>query len=1604
MKRAFLIGLIVLLLGGAAVGIWYHTPVRTAYFTDADTIRVPVAAADPRDVLWQPPSRLHVELDGDGDSYEPRLSWDGTSIYFVRGKAGENADILVSHRTPRGWTRPEPVSALNSDYDDLGPEPGADDTTIYFYSNRPGGAGGYDLWMSSRGERGWMPPVNLGPRVNSEFNDYGPAISPAGDRLYFASNRPQPQDVDVPDPDAWVATVREDLYRRTYDLYSAAITESGTGEAIALTILNTPFNEGAPAATPVGDFLYFASDRPGGEGGFDLFRARRVGGELREPANLGPAVNTPANELDPGLAMGGFALYFSSDRPPQRVDPDRPNPYALFQTASREVFPDVDERLRAAIDWAGLWATFGPHLLLALLALALLLLLLRLLSDARLRRLSLLTKCVLASLAAHVLLMFLFDFWEVRSSLAGFFGRSDSVQVALAPTGGSQRIASQIRGALTSFSAPSFESVELNRLHEAIELQATDASARLSVDRAPPVPLDRLAEIAAADARSRLVDVPPPQTRPPDESLQPVAVQVPDDVHLARAEEPPLDAGRLVTEAPLPDRAAAPRVQDAAPPVQTAMVQPGRVLSALPDPALLPDVAALPEIAPQLPSEVLPSTALASAELEETPSLDVAVPRDEAKMDRDAETPVAMNAPAPPSARVDVATGWRTVESAQPQIQQITPALEVLADLGATLASRPEDNVADADIVVAAGEALVPGAAVDMTPAETDIALSTMEEKRATATEEDAELRVAHAAPPSARSNLDADTREAPTPAVTRHDPSPAPVTPAPKLTTPDDVTLADASPAAPRMRRSVPGAEQTARIDSLQLDVEARMDEAPRPAVLSETSPAIAPAERSAARRTLSEESPAPLEPEMTAIEPQTRVADAAAPKLAELSPQPILETAVALSLPAISDRSLQLDTLERLETDVAPLEESRPAVHEEERESTLAAAQTDLARAAPLPFEPTRVVPSPPADAMSPDRLAMAIEARSLASRTDHRDVAAVPSIVQMLAPDLPTSDPSEALKLDLELPTEIADVQDPFEQRRPELREDILEQMGGSDETEEAVRLALQWLARHQSLDGHWDGELFDERCGQCGGQTNVTADIALTGLSLLAFMGSDYTHARDGEYRDVVRAGIDWLIHQQRDSGDLRGQESMYSHAIATIALAESYAMTGDPRLPVHVAKAVDFIDEARDPKGGGWRYDPGQRGDTSVTGWQVMAIKSAQIAGIEPPVTSLNAAREWMAKVSRPNRPGLYSYQPGEKPTPSMTAEGMFIQQLLGHQRSEPLMQESAAFLLDNLPDWDSQPNTYYWYYATLAMFHHGGDEWRRWNEAISRELVDHQIRTGARAGSWEPVGEWADRGGRVYQTALCTLMLEVYYRYLPFYRLEELIAPEDTVGTIRGRIVDAESGRPLVGAEVRLDLPDRPTVTARTDRQGDYVMFAPRTPDFFAVSAVKDGFVPKSANVPAAQLEGTTLTLDFALAPRSENVVAVEEEPELHHLGNNRFEGRINSQFQKRAEGSEYAGAFELSRTQTPPQIKRAEVRMLVKGVQCPTQIRINGELLEQRIDGAPQDGSFGEFRAAFDPHLLRRGANMISVRTISCRGDLDDMEFVNVQLWLERD
>lgn len=358
--------------------------------------------------------------------------------------------------------------------------------------------------------------------------------------------------------------------------------------------------------------------------------------------------------------------------------------------------------------------------------------------------------------------------------------------------------------------------------------------------------------------------------------------------------------------------------------------------------------------------------------------------------------------------------------------------------------------------------------------------------------------------------------------------------------------------------------------------------------------------------------------------------------------------------------------------------------------------------------------------------------------------------------------------------------------FAARDPRVRAEIVQKEGGTSFTEAAVARGLRWLASVQNDDGSWSLSGYDE-----SKRRNNRGDVAATSLALLPFLGAGQTH-EIGIYKENVAKGLRWLLDGQKPNGDLRinfpGTAGMYAHGQAAIVLCEALAMTGDQKFKKPAQLAIDFIEQAQHQRGG-WRYRPKQIGDTSVLGWQLMALQSARAAdtGVEVDSDTLKLADYFLDQATYKGRRhtkatmnmpigSLYTYRVGEgRPTATMTAEALLCRMYLGWKRDDPRVIEAIRWLVEkNFPS-RSDKNIYYWYYATQVMHHFGGDVWKVWNRRMREILVAGQTTKGSRAGSWNPRGyEWGSQGGRIYVTSLSICTLEVYYRHLPIFNQIDL--------------------------------------------------------------------------------------------------------------------------------------------------------------------------------------------------------------------------------------
>lgn len=335
----------------------------------------------------------------------------------------------------------------------------------------------------------------------------------------------------------------------------------------------------------------------------------------------------------------------------------------------------------------------------------------------------------------------------------------------------------------------------------------------------------------------------------------------------------------------------------------------------------------------------------------------------------------------------------------------------------------------------------------------------------------------------------------------------------------------------------------------------------------------------------------------------------------------------------------------------------------------------------------------------------------------------------------------------------------------------RQVLLGAYGGNATTEAAVGKALMWLKSKQWADGGWSlagagAKPFPDGAGT---ENRVSA----TAMALLAFQGHGDT-PKAGTHAAVVANGWKWLLSKQDKDGRFLSDDTnnhnaaMYTHAQASIAICELYGMTRDEKYRKPAQLAVDFCLKAQDQNLGGWRYEVGNGSDTSVTGWFLMALQSARMAGLDVPSGRLELINKFLDKVQH-NEGSEYSYLIGQSPKVTMTAEALLCREYLGWKPDDKRLIAGINILLENPIDW-SDANTYYWYYATQTIHHFEGDAWKQWNKVMSQAIPKQQVAAGPEGGSWAPgTDRWGAIGGRLYQTCLCTYMLEIYYRHMPLY-------------------------------------------------------------------------------------------------------------------------------------------------------------------------------------------------------------------------------------------
>ncbi|MHC4631225.1 MAG: hypothetical protein ACYS9C_08110 [Planctomycetota bacterium] len=259
------------------------------------------------DFTFGTPANLGPIVNSSVLDWGPNVSADGLELFFNSGRLGGSGghDLWVTTRTTteNEWGSPVNLApTVNTSYQERASYISANGLRLYFESERPGGLGGCDLWVTTRltKDDNWRTPENLGPTINSQYNEWGPNVSANGLTIYLGSDRPG----GFGARDIWVTT------RASRD------DDWGTPVNLGPTV-NSPFSDGAPSISADGLALFFNSRRPGGSGGADIWLTTRrtADDDWGTPVNLGPTVNSPFIDGAPSISADGLALYFKSDRP-----------------------------------------------------------------------------------------------------------------------------------------------------------------------------------------------------------------------------------------------------------------------------------------------------------------------------------------------------------------------------------------------------------------------------------------------------------------------------------------------------------------------------------------------------------------------------------------------------------------------------------------------------------------------------------------------------------------------------------------------------------------------------------------------------------------------------------------------------------------------------------------------------------------------------------------------------------------------------------------------------------------------------------------------------------------------------------------------------------------------------------------------------------------------------------------------------------------------------------------------------------------------------------------------------------------------------------------
>ena len=1234
---------------------------------------------------------------------------------------------------------------------------------------------GADLYLAELVEGKPVDPTPL-TLLNSEADEWAPRFGDGA--LYFASDRvggaggldlyratydrgvfAEPERLGgginsdshetdpAPLPGTGAILFSSDRTRAAIDHFDLFLAKPGevagqTWSIDALEACNTLFDERDPAFTADGRTLFFASDREDGAGGFDLYRSALAVDGWVPPVPLA-GLNSAESERGPDPSRDGFSLLYGIESQPDADEATtrlvRARTLELFRTPGKPV---------------------GWRELLVLLVLLLVALLAWL--AKRWEQLEVLYKCLLISLVVHLLLMWWFREVYPEGGEYDLEGESNRIRVRLVSNPSAAIARNSERGgnveAARSETAQGAEAPTFEASGSRLTSEAAASAARMS----------RSAQ-AASSAPARFETQAPASTQVAAASRSLQSVQAPSE-SLQRfdgqAAEVQLSASAMNVAASRPSQTAGDQVARA----ETGQAAPASAAA---------------------PSEARLARAEGSADLSQAPGASAA---SELPSERANERSVAVATPAETIERLRGEASRMGLEAPQESTREAREAGslargEVPSDALANLAANTPATEAGSLPARSRGEQGLPSApnASDQPARERPSlelpAVALSEAGRSEALERE-RLTADH------RADLLADARPEFFQQSQGADPEWKPDTSAASAAS--DFELDGLAPASARaLERSSRSAPDSAPTPQRLTSTTPSRERSELPTVALEHPSESADAE-SEARERLADDHRADLlaDAAPVAFAGADREGDAGPGRVAS-NLTPIQTSMQARDFTGSLERPRREDASGPGRFEPAALAASSPARNQPEVE--LAGPMDQVA-----PLADSGVSRELADQAMQLSATSFERADRGSSAGPRQHDASALAGLGDSARPDfrpLEAGGPTRPIE-DLG-PTRLTQWEHtPYRSRTGSEKLRALELHGGDAKTEEAVAGGLGYLASRQRRGGFWGSP--DDKVDK---YRHVS--IGKTGLALLAFMGASHTPESDTQYSGVTRKAVDFLLAVQDEGTGHFGDSGAYSHGVATYALAECYALTGEEALEEPLERAVAWIlakqMHSRDERidgGWGYYYPDGEIVDrwprASVTSWQVMALESARLGGLEVPDEAFADAKRFLANCWDEGRGAFrYAHDPsrlsGRYPIlPGSTPATLFALSLLGEDIASRDYGKARTFVLERAPRryrftgtdpfvYEARGNLYFWYYATLALFRAGGRPWEQWNEAMKGTLLPAQEADG----SWPAISIYAtdfagdDDDDRVYSTAMCVLTLEVYYRYFtPLLKVE----------------------------------------------------------------------------------------------------------------------------------------------------------------------------------------------------------------------------------------